>query len=88
MERRLLTRPGRRCPRRASGGRFQRRRLMACVVVIRLLPGWMMVIWMSTLVVAAAGAVLVRRVHEAALSIRAVSFRLGGLAQLDISPLT
>jgi hypothetical protein len=43
---------------------------------------------MSALIVAAAGAVLVRRVHEAAVSIRAVSFRLGGLAQPDILPLT
>jgi hypothetical protein len=50
------------------------------VVVIQLPPGWMMVIWMSALVVAAAGAVFMRRVHEAAVSIKAVPFRLGGLA--------
>ena len=43
---------------------------------------------MSALVVVVAGAVFVRRVHEAAVSIRAVLLRLGGLAQLDISPLT
>ena len=43
---------------------------------------------MSALVVAAVGAVFIRRVHEAAVSIRAVSLRLGGLAQPDISPLT
>ncbi len=81
-------RPGRRCPRCASRGRLQRRRLTACMVVIQLPPDWMTVIWMSALVVAAAGAVLVRRVHEAAVSIRAVSFRLGGLAQPYILPLT
>jgi hypothetical protein len=57
------------------------------VVVIQLLPGWMMVIWMSALVVAAVGAVFVRVVHEATVLTRAVSFRLGELAQLDISPL-
>jgi hypothetical protein len=43
---------------------------------------------MSALVMAAAGAVFVRRVHEAVVLIRAVSLRLGGLAQPDISPLT
>jgi hypothetical protein len=43
---------------------------------------------MSALDMAAAGEVLVRRVHEAAVSIKAVSFKLGGLAQPDISPLT
>ncbi len=88
MERRLLMRPGRQCPRRASVGRFQRRRLMACVAVIQLPPGWMTVIWMSVMVVAAVGAVFVRRVHEAAELLRAVSLRLGELAQPDIPPLT
>ncbi len=42
---------------------------------------------MSALDMVAAGAVLVRRVHEAAVSIRAISFKLGGLAQPDITPL-
>jgi hypothetical protein len=59
---------------------------MACVVVIQSPPGWMTVIWMSALVVVVAGAVCVRRVHEATVLIRAVSLRLGGLAQLDILP--
>jgi hypothetical protein len=87
-EKRLLTKPERWYPRHTSRGRFQRRRSMVCVVVILLPPGWIMVIWMSTLVMAAAGAVFVRRVHEAIMSIRAVSSKLGGLAQLHISPLT
>jgi hypothetical protein len=39
---------------------------------------------MSLLVMAAAGAVFVRRVHEATVLIRAVSFKLGGLAQPGI----
>ncbi len=56
------------------------------MVVVRLLPGWMTEIWISALVVDAAGAVFVR--HEADVLMRAVSLRLGGLAQLDISPLT
>ncbi len=41
------------------------------MVVIRLLPGWMTVIWMFALVVAAAVTVFIRRVHEAAVLIRA-----------------
>jgi hypothetical protein len=43
---------------------------------------------MSVLVAAAAGAFLVRRVHEATVLIRAVSSKFGGLAQPDISPVT
>jgi hypothetical protein len=43
---------------------------------------------MSALVVVIARAVFVKRVHEAAVLIRAVSLRLGGSAQPDISPLT
>jgi hypothetical protein len=43
---------------------------------------------MSALAVVVAGDIVIRRVHEAAVSIRAVSLRLGGLAQPDISPLT
>jgi hypothetical protein len=48
----------------------------------------MTVIWISALVMVVAGDVVVRRLHEAAVSIRAILFRLGGLAQPDISPLT
>jgi hypothetical protein len=43
---------------------------------------------MSALVVVVAGVVVVRRVHEAAVLIRVILLRLGGLAQPDISPLT
>jgi hypothetical protein len=43
---------------------------------------------MSALVVVVVGVVFVRRVHEAAVLIRAVSLRLGGLAQPDISSST
>jgi hypothetical protein len=48
----------------------------------------MTVIYMAALDAVVAGAVFVRRVHEAAVSIRAVSLRLGGLAQPDTSPFT
>jgi hypothetical protein len=88
MESKLLTRPGRQCPSCASGGRFQRRKSTTCMVVIQLPPGWMMVIWISALVVVVTGDVVIRRVHEAAVLIRVISLRLGGLAQPDISPLT
>jgi hypothetical protein len=43
---------------------------------------------MSALVMVAAGDIVVRRVHEAAVLIRAILLRLGGLAQPEISPLT
>jgi hypothetical protein len=43
---------------------------------------------MSKLVVNVAGDVVVRRVHEAAVSIRAILLRLGELGQLDVSQLT
>jgi hypothetical protein len=56
------------------------------VVVIQMPPGWMPAIWISALVVIVAGEVFVRRVHEATVLIRAISLRLGGLAQLDTLP--
>ncbi len=58
------------------------------MVVIRLPPGWMTVIWMSALVMVVAGAVLVRRVRDAAVLIKAILLRLKGLAQPAVSPLT
>ncbi len=60
---------------------------MACVVVMQLPPGWMMVMLMWGLAVAVACACSGRSMHNAAMLIRAVSFRLVGLAQPTESPL-
>jgi hypothetical protein len=87
-ERRSFTRPSRRCPSRASGGRLWRRRSTACVVVMQSPPGWMTVMLLWGLAVDVAGACHVRSVHDAAMSNRAVSFRVVGLAQPTESPLT
>ncbi len=87
-ERRLFTRPGRQCPSHASGGRLWKRRSTACVVVMQSPPGWMTVMLTWGLVVAVAGACGVRSVHNAAMSIRAILFRLVGLVQPTESPLT
>jgi hypothetical protein len=87
-ERRLFMRPGRQCPCCASGGRLWRKRLAACVVVMQCPPGWMMVMLPWGLAVAFAGACGVRSMHDTAMSIKAVSLRLVGLAQPTESLLT
>ncbi len=62
-------------------------RLTACVVVMQLPPGWMTVMlpWGSAVAVASARGV--KSVHDAAMLIRVVLFRLVGLAQPTESPL-
>jgi hypothetical protein len=72
-ERRLFTRSGMQCPSCASGGRLQRRRLTACVVVMQSPPGWMTVMLSWGLAVAFARACGVRSMHDAAVSTRAIS---------------
>ncbi len=75
-------RPGREWAIWASGGSLRRRRLIACVVCILSLPGWMMVI-RSELVVMEVLVVGVTKCLEAAVSINAVEDKSGGLVQLE-----
>ncbi len=80
MDRRLLVRPGRLWAMWAFGGSLLSRRLTACVVLILSLPGWMTVMD-SCLVAGEIGVDGVTRELEAAVSIRAVEDKSGGLAQ-------
>jgi hypothetical protein len=72
MERRLLTRPGSKCARCASGCNFLSSMLTACMVVMQPPPGWMTEICTSGLGVDAAGVFLVRSMTDAAVLMKAV----------------
>jgi hypothetical protein len=61
---------------------------MACMAVMRSPPGWMMVMLPWGLAVAVAGAQGVRSMHDTDVLIRAILFRLVGLAQPTETPLT
>jgi len=80
MDRRLLVRPGRLWAMRVFGGSLQSRRSTAWVVLILSPPGWMTVMDLRLV----AGEVCVDGVTrdlEAAVLIKAVEDKLGGLAQ-------
>ncbi len=80
-ERRLLTRPGRQWAMRALGGSFCNSRSIACVVRMVVSPGWIMLMPRSVWVFGEAGALDVRSVSVAAVSMNAVCSRSYGLAQ-------
>jgi hypothetical protein len=83
MDRRLFVRLGRLWTMRAFGGSLRSRRSTAWVVLILSPPGWMMVMD-SRLVAGEISADGVTRDLEAAVSIKAVEDKLGGLAQPEL----
>jgi hypothetical protein len=80
MDRRLLVRPGRLWAMQAFGGSLLSRRSTVWVVLILSPPGWMTVMD-SRLVAGEVCVDGVTRDLEAAVSIKAVEDKLGGLAQ-------
>ena len=80
LDRSLLVRLGRLWAMQAFGGSLLSRRSTACVVLILSPPGWMTVMdsWLVTEEVCVDG---VTRDLEAAVLIKAVEDKLGGLAQ-------
>jgi hypothetical protein len=80
MDRRLLVRPGRLWAMQAFGSSLLSRRLIAWVVIILSPPGWTTVMD-SRLVAGEVCADGVTRDLEAAVSIKAVEDKSGGLAQ-------
>ncbi len=65
----------------ASGGNFCNSRSIACVVHMLVLPGCIMLMPRLVWVLGEAGALDVRSMSIAAVSMNAVRFRLYGLAQ-------